>query len=489
MNAKPNPALKRSPDQTDPKTVARLAPLEAPIAQTLAAFVARTKHDDIPEAVRTRSLYHMLDAAGIAVAATRYDHAHRVLTAVRGLGGAGNVPVFGFPARLGMRDAAMVNGYLCHGLDYDDTHMAGIIHPTTSVLPAVLSAAAHVGASGKAMVTAFVLGVEAATRIASVARGGLHQVGFHPTGVVGVFGCALAAGRLLGLNEKELAMAQGIAVSMASGSMEFVEDGAWNKRLHPGWAAQAGITAAALAREGFVGATRPYDGRFGLFNSYMGTYREQADLALATSGLGKIWELLQVAIKPYPACHLTHACIDAALVLKEQGVAPERIKSIEALVPEATFKVICVPEANKFKPNNSYDAQFSLQWLTACAFIRGKLGLAELEPDEINDPEILALARKVKFGAYPNSPFPKAYSGEVIVTLDDGRKVSHREHINRGAADRPLSNAEIVAKFRDNVALAFNVEVVDRMQAAMLGLEAASHAAEALEAFSPAAAL
>ncbi len=486
MNAKPNPALKRSADKADPKKVVGLA--TSSIAETLAAFVARARNEDIPAEVRTRALHHMLDAAGIAVAATRYDHAHRVLTAVRGLGGAGSVPVFGFPARLGMRDAAMVNGYLCHGLDYDDTHMAGIIHPTASILPAVLSAAAHVGASGKAMVSAFVLGVEAAARIASVARSGFHQVGFHPTGMVGVFGCALAAGRLLGLNEKELAMAQGIALSMASGSMEFVEDGAWNKRLHPGWAAQAGITAAALAREGFFGATSPYEGRFGLYNSYMGTYREQADLTLATSGLGKTWELLQVAIKPYPACHLTHACIDAALILKQQGVAPERIKSIEALVPEGTFKVICVPEANKLKPANSYDAQFSLQWLTACAFIKGKLGLAELEPGEINDPEVLALTQKVKFGAYQDSPFPKAYSGALTVTLDDGRKISHREHINRGAADRPLSNAEIVTKFRDNVALAFNNEVVDRMQEAMLDLEAAANAAEALQAFSPAAA-
>jgi 2-methylcitrate dehydratase PrpD len=484
MNAKPNPALKRSADKADPRTVESLAS----ISETLATFVARTRHDDIPAQVRTRALHHMLDAAGIAVAATRYDHAHRVLTAVRGLGGTGDVPVFGFPARLGMRDAAMVNGYLCHGLDYDDTHVAGIIHPTASILPAVLSAAAHVGASGKAMVTAFVLGVEAAARIASVARSGFHQVGFHPTGMVGVFGCALAAGRLLGLNEKELAMAQGIALSLASGSLEFVEDGAWNKRLHPGWAAQAGITAAALAREGFVGATSPYDGRFGLYNSYMGTYREQADLRLATAGLGETWELLQVAIKPYPACHLTHACIDAALILKKQGVAAERIKSIEALVPEGTFKVICVPEANKLKPANSYDAQFSLQWLTACAFIKGKLGLAELDPNEINEPEVLALTQKVKFGAYQDSPFPKAYSGEVIVTLDDGKKVSHREHINRGAADRPLSNAEIVTKFRDNVALAFNDEVIDRMQAAMLGLEAAPHAAQALQELSPAAA-
>ena len=486
MNAKPNPVLKRSADKADARKIESLA-APSSISRTLAAFVARTRSDNIPAEVRTRAVHHMLDAAGIAVAATRYDHAHRVLTAVRGLGGAGNVPVFGFPAKLGMRDAAMINGYLCHGLDYDDTHMAGIIHPTASILPAVLSAGAHVGAAGKDLVTAFVLGVEAATRIAMVARSGFHQVGFHPTGIVGVFGCALAAGRLLGLNEKELAMAQGIAVSMASGSMEFVEDGAWNKRLHPGWAAQAGITAAALAREGFVGATNPYEGRFGLYNAYMGTHREQADLSLATSGLGSTWELLQVAIKPYPACHLTHACIDAALILRKQGITPERIAHVEALVPEGTFKVICVPEANKLKPANSYDAQFSLQWLTACAFIKGRLGLAELEPGQINDPEILALTQKVKFGAYQDSPFPKAYSGELIVTLDDGRKVAHREHINRGAADRPLSNAEIIAKFRDNAAMAFNEETVDRMQDAMLDLEAAANAAEALQVFSPAA--
>ena len=122
--------------------------------------------------------------------------------------------------------------------------------------------AAHVGASGEAMVTAFVIGIEAAARLGMVAQGGFHQVGFHPTGMIGVFGCALAAGRLMGLNEEQLAMAQGIALSLASGSLEFVEDGAWNKRLHPGWAAQAGMTAAALAREGFVGATRPYGAGF-----------------------------------------------------------------------------------------------------------------------------------------------------------------------------------------------------------------------------------
>ncbi|MGD9803624.1 MAG: MmgE/PrpD family protein [Hyphomicrobiaceae bacterium] len=483
MNAQANPSLRSSADLADAEKVAK-ATQQLPITQVLADFASDLQADDIPATVRVRALHHMLDAAGIAVAASRYDHAHRVLNAMRGLGGEGTVPVIGFPARLSARDAAILNGYLCHGLDFDDTHVAGIIHPTASVFPAVLSAAAMVGASGRDVVTAYVVGIEAAARIASVAKSGFHQVGFHPTGIVGVFASALAAGRLLGLNARALAMAQGIAVSMASGSLEFVEDGAWNKRLHPGWAAQAGITAAALAREGFVGATRPYDGRFGLFTSYMGSYADQADHSLATAGLGETWELMQTAIKPYPACHFTHACIDAALALRNQGVAPSQIRQIEVRVPAGTHKVICMPEANKLKPANSYDAQFSVQWLTAAAFVRGRLGLAELEPEEIVDPAIVALTQKVRFADYPDSPFPKAYSGEVIVTLDDGRTLSHREHINRGAAERPLANAEIVEKFRANAATACAPAKVARMEHAMLGLETAEDAAASLATFS-----
>lgn len=484
MNAQANPSLKRS---AVPAEEARgEQAIGQPITQALARFAADTPDEAIPANVRFRALHHMLDAAGIAVAAAQYDHSQRVLTAMRGLGGEGAVPVIGLPARLSPRDAAILNGYLCHGLDFDDTHIAGVIHPTSSVFPAVLSTGALVGASGRDLVTAFVIGVEAAARIASVAKSGFHQVGFHPTGIVGVFASALAAGRLMGLNARGLAMAQGIAVSMASGSLEFVEDGAWNKRLHPGWAAQAGITAAALAQQGFVGATRPYDGRFGLFRSYMGAYAEQADHSLATAGLGSKWELMETAIKPYPACHFTHACIDAALALREKGVTPDLVREIEVRVPAGTHKVICVPEANKLRPANSYDAQFSVQWLTAAALITGRLGLAELEPDRIADPEILALTQKVRFADYPDSPFPMAYSGEVIVKLTDGRTLSHREHINRGAAERPLSNGEIVEKFRANASTATDVATVARMERAMLGLETASHAAQALAVFSPA---
>ena len=461
-------------------------PVPPQIAAELAAFVCNTVHEAIPKTMRKRALHHMLDAAGIAVASTRYDFAHRMLTATRGLSGEGAVPVFGMPAALPPRDAAMVNGFLCHGLDFDDTHMGGVIHPTASLLPTVVSTGALVGASGRAMVTAYMLGVEVATRIGEVAQGGLHLVGFHPTGVVGAFGCAMAAGRLMGLTQKQLVDAQGIVLSMASGSFQFLENGAWNKRLHPGWAAQAGMTAAALAREGFVGAERPYDGRYGLFNSYMASEIEKADYSYATQALGEEWELERVAIKPYPACHLTHACIDAALELVRQGVDYRRIAKIDALVPENAFGVVCVPEATKFVPATSYDAQFSLQFLVATAFVKERMGLAELENDVLSDPDILALAAKVQYGAYENSPYPKAYSGELIVTLDDGSTLSHREHINRGAADRPLSNAEILEKCRANLAMAFDAEAVENIVAAVLGLETADRGADAFAGFSPA---
>ncbi|WP_119166717.1 MmgE/PrpD family protein [Algihabitans albus] len=453
------------------------APPEAvPIQKTLAAFVAVTESHQIPEGVRQRAVHHMLDAAGIALAASREDFALRVLTALRALGGTGDVPAIGLPARLPLRDAATLNGLLCHGLDFDDTHIAAVLHPTASIFPTVMAAAYATGASGRDAVTAYVLGVEAAARLGMVARGGFHRAGFHPTGLVGVFGCALAAGRLFGLTESQLVQAQGIALSLASGSLEFLEDGAWNKRLHPGWAANAGLTAAALAREEFVGISRPYDGRYGLYASYMGEDVSGSDLSLATAGLTSRWELMNTAIKPFPACHFTHGCIDAALELLRQGLDPDRIEAIEALVPAEVVEVVCEPEVNKKRPANSYDAQFSVPFLVAAAFRRGRFTLAELAADVLADPQILALAERVSYRVDPSSPFPRSYSGELVVTLSGGEVRSHREEVNRGAAERPLSNPEIVEKYRANAGLVVDARAVARCETALLDLDQAPEA-------------
>ncbi len=221
------------------------------IAETLAGFMAGLTLDDIPAQIVERAKYLMLDAVGIAFASRRFEFAERSLAAMAALGGAGDAAVIGFAERLPFRDAALVNGVLVHGLDFDDTHLGGVVHPSASLLPTMLAVAAREHASGAQALAAYIGGVEAVARLGAVAKGGFHQVGFHPTGLVGAFGCALAAGRLMRLDAAQLATAQGIALSTAAGSLEFLEDGAWNKRLHPGWAAVAGITAAALAQAGF----------------------------------------------------------------------------------------------------------------------------------------------------------------------------------------------------------------------------------------------
>lgn len=453
-----------------------------PITTALAEFATGLKHAEIHEDVRNRARHCMLDAAGIALASTRYPFAHPVMAGLQALGAHGDVPVFGMAQRMSPRDAATMNGFLCHGLDFDDTHIAGIVHATASVLPACLSAAVMAGSTGREMVTAYVIGIEAATRIGMCARGAFHQQGFHPTGIVGIFGCVLAAGRLMGLSVRQLENAQGLAVSMAGGSMEFLEDGASNKRFHPGWAASAALTACSLAREGFKGASAPYDGRFGLFNIYGGRFADWFDLSGITAGLGTRWEVMNVAIKPYPTCHFTHAVIDCALALRDQAPMA-RIARIDAYVPQEVHGTICEPEANKRRPQNDYDAKFSTHFLVATALKHGRLGLAELEEEYLRDPEVATLMDLTHCHAYGDGPFPVAYSGRLKITLDNGMVLEADEPVNRAAADRPLENTEIVAKFRQNAALWAGPDRVAVMEAAMLGLDEASSAVSALASY------
>jgi 2-methylcitrate dehydratase PrpD len=445
------------------------------IAEQLARFVGTLAAETIPAAVAARAKYLILDAVGIALASTTYDFAHRAMTAIAGLAGSGDSAVIGMPGRLPMRDAALVNGILVHGLDFDDTHSGGIIHATASLLPTVLAVGARQRSSGRDVLAAYIVGVEAAARLGAVAKGAFHQVGFHPTGLIGAFACALTAGRLMGLSEQQLVMAQGLALSAASGSLEFLHDGAWNKRFHPGWAAVAAITTAALAQQGFVGARRAYEGRFGLYASHLQRDFDPANLALATAGLGETFELLQVAVKPYPACHFVHACADAAVhLVREQGLHADEVEHVRALVPAEVVKTVCEPVANKRRPANSYDAQFSIPYIVAAALRRGRFTLDELEDDALGDRAILALADRVDYEIDPAASFPRHYSGEVIVTTRGGRTLGHREQVNRGNGERPLSDAAIVEKFHHNAARAVSCDRARRIEGLVLSLDTMS---------------
>ena len=231
-----------------------------------------------------------------------------------------------------------------------------------SALPCAMGVAEAIDASGRDLLAAYILGVETVVRVCGAAKGGFHHFGFHPTGVTAHFSCALQAGWLYGLNPRQLTMAQGLVGSTAAASQEFLEEGAWNKRLHPGWAGVAGITAAHMARNGYVGPTKTYEGRFGLYQSHLQTLKDDVDYHDVTAELGTRWETSVVAIKPFPICHLIHACADAALVLREKHkLKPEDIVSVQALIPEPTIHIIAQPEANKIKPVSDYDGKFSVQ--------------------------------------------------------------------------------------------------------------------------------
>ena len=441
------------------------------LSSQLADFAVSFNLQAVPQEVRTRAKHLILDALGIAIACTQWDFARITLAGLRELAGSGgDVPVIGCGQSLPLRDAVAMNALLVHGLDYDDTHPAGVIHSTASILPAALGLATRLDGSGQDLLAAYILGMEVNTRLGAAAKGGFHQVGFHPTGLIGVFGCTLVAARLLGLDAERAVQAQGIALSLASGSLEFLNDGAWTKRLHPGWAGAAGITAATLAKNGFIGPRAAYEGRFGLYNSHLGALAQQCDLSLVANGLGTVWETNDVAIKPVPACHFTHACSDAASLLhRDWNDAP--VRRIVARVPAGVMKTVCEPIGNKRRPANAYEAQFSIPYSVATGLRFGRFTLDALEPAAFTDPKTLALAALVECEADPNADFPRYYGGEVIVELADGRVLKHSEPINRGAASRPISNADIVVKFHDNAARAVSRERADRILDAVLSLE------------------
>lgn len=445
-----------------------------PISRSLATFARGLSFADLPAPVVGRAKLHILDGLGIALAASRYDYSHKTLSALRGLAGEGEFPVIGMAAKLPYRDSAVMNGFLIHSLDYDDTHVAGVLHATASAVPVILASGQRYGASGRDALVAYVAAMEADARVGMAAKGGFHKKGFHPTGLVGAFGAAIAAGRMAGLTADQITHAQGIVYSMASGNLEFLEEGAWTKRLHPGWAASSGITAAALAQQGFAGPGTPYEGRFGLYAT-CADENAAIDLGLATHDLGTDWEMLRVGIKPYPACHLTHACADAALnIVTEHKLSPSDIASVTARVAVDCMPVVCEPLSEKRRPQSGYEAQFSLPYVVASAILRGGLTLDDLEPAAFTDPAVLDICDKVSCEMMAGSSYPTYFSGEVDIVTNDGRTLTYREQVNRGADERPLSADEIVTKYRDNASLALSADRVDQALDAIMDLDGAS---------------
>ena len=452
-------------------TQAALAPLSA--ARQIARLAAGLRPDAIPEAVRTRAKLHILDALGLGLASTAQDYGQVTVAAIAAMGEGSACSVIGRSERLGPRDAALANGVLIHGLDFDDTHLASIIHPTCTALPAALALGESLDVSGESLLAAFIAGAETGIRIGLAVDGGFHHVGYHASGVVSHFASAVTAGMLLDLDEDALTAAQGIAASTASGVQVFLEEGAWTKRMHPGWGAVAGITAAHLARARFKGPSRPYEGKFGLFATHLHGGVEEAKLPALTDGLGKVWHFGETALKPYPVCHFIHGCADAAIDLHGE-IAGAPIASVRAFLAQPTLHIIAEPAEAKENATTEYEAKFSAQFVVAHCLLKGRFGLPDLLPESLADEGVRALARRVKCQADPDTAFPAYFSGGVEVTLGDGRVLSRHVRVNSGAGERAMSAQAVAAKFMSSASLAIPEDRAARIRDAVLRLEETS---------------
>jgi len=471
------PAPARPPAREGSPSLNAIDPRSAILpTRRIAEFAAGLRAENIPEAVRERARIHVLDAIGVGLAANAYPFADRAMAGIQALGGPGEGPgggtVIGRRERLPLRDAALANGFLIHGLDFDDTHLTSIVHASAACLPVALSLGEAVDASGAEVMAAYVAGMEVAIRIGLAVKGGFHHAGFHATGVVSHFSSAVAAGRLLRLTPDQIVSAQGIAASTASGVQVFLEDGAWTKRFHPGWGAVAGITAARLAGHGFAGPQRPYEGGFGLFHSHLQAHRDEADVAALHEGLGERWELPETAIKPYPVCHFIHGAADAAIALHAEIPDAAAVERVRILIPGKTLPIVAEPAADKLRPANEYAAKFSAPFVVAACLRLGRFGLAELRPEALADEATLALAARCRCEADPDSAFPALFSGGVEVVLTDGRRLFRHERVNSGAGERRLDVAGASAKFMGAAGMVLDEAAASRARDAALSFDA-----------------
>jgi 2-methylcitrate dehydratase PrpD len=386
----------------------------------------------------------LIDVAGLCVAARNTDY---VRAALDGWEASGGCTAIGHARALDSAGAAFVNGTAAHGEDFDDTFEGGPIHAGAVILPAVLALAERQRLSGKDALRGIAVGLELACRASLVAPKMIHKAGFHPTAVLGAMGAAAAAAVALNLSKTELVNALGIAGSMAAGIIEYLAEGTWTKRMHPGWAAQSGIRAADLARSGFIGPRTVFEGEHGLYHGFARTTNGQWDKLL--DGFGKRWVTSTIAFKLYPCGTMTHPYIDCARRLGKK-VDFRNIDEIVCEVAEGTVHRLWEPLAAKQRVPNAYAGKFSTPYCIASGFVLGNAGLDAFTEERVRDPRLVALAGKVRYQVDPDNPYPNEYTGHVRVSMKDGSVVEERQAHLRGGAHEPLSRADVEDKFRHN---------------------------------------
>lgn len=447
------------------------------ITSQLAEFTASLKPADLPAPLVARTKLLLLDCVGnIIRARLEAESTPALLRAVEALGlGTGSARVFGDPKSYSPAGAVLVNATLAHSLDFDDTHAAAIVHAAAPVIPAALGAAEMVNASGAELLAAIVAGYEVALRLALALPAGAHyERGFHPSATCGVFGAAAAASRIFGLDAGQTANAFGIALSQSAGSLQFLANGAWTKRFQVGWAGMSGFVAATLAREGFIGAAEPLEGRHGFLRIYAPAPTPER----VVQDLGIVWETMNMGVKPYPSCRWAHAGVDAALALRaEHNLKPQDIESVTLGISRAGMLLVGAPADKKANPQNIVDAQFSGPFVIANALLYGEMGWDSYR--HLGNPEVTSLMQRIRCDNDPEieAEFPANMSGKITLQAG-GQTFTKTVIIPKGDPDNFPDNAALQEKFTSLAAKAIGPAATAQLAKAILDCDRLNAAAD-----------
>jgi 2-methylcitrate dehydratase PrpD len=440
-----------------------------PYSQSIGRFARELKLDDVPAEVIDKAKLVFLDTLGIALASSTMDFGTMVTNVARRLGGPNHSLLIGARERVAAANAVIANGTLAHGLDYDDTLEEAIVHTGSCAWMTALAVGEDVGADGQAVLEAAIAGTEVLCKVGLVAPGKFHARGFHPTAICSTFGAAAAAGKLYGLDLDQWVDAFGLCGSQSSGIIEYLADGTWTKRMHPGWSAHGGVIATMLAKEGFRGPAKVFEGTHGFFSGFGGKNEYRFEKLLE---LGKDWEIPRLTFKSYPCGSISHPYMDCALRIKQTySLDPAEIAEIVCRTAEGPVHRLWEPLADKQKPVSSYGAKFSLPYSIAVMIVRGRAGLDEFTEEAIRDSAVLDLAKKVRYVLDPTIDYPRHFSGHVKVFMRDGTVLEENQPHPRGGFEDPLPPAEIEEKFRANAKLALPVESVEATLDAVKRLE------------------
>lgn len=418
------------------------------ITKMLAKFCATLNFEQLPSEVIDRAKYFALDFLGVIAGGSQVESSKVMYQFIKEISSVnkGGV-VIGTKMKVPYQYAALSNGTAAHALEFDDVNNEASLHPGVVIFPAAIATCEMASKGGREFIEGVVLGYEVMIRLGKVlGPKELYGKGFHPTGICGTFGATTTVAKILGLNEQQITNAFGIAGSQVAGSMEFLAQGTWSKRMHPGWAAHNGIIACLLAKNGFTGPTSIIEGRFGFLHAYS----DNADPKKVLAGIGSNFEISKTSIKPHACCRYMQPSIDAILkIIKESKIKPDDVEKITLGILQAGYSIIASPPDQKRNPKTVYEAQFSMPYGAAVAILFGKATLDEFTQDKLNSSEIKALMEKVYCVKNPelDKVYPKHWPATAEIKTKDGKVFSTRLEYPKGDPENPLTWDELIEKF------------------------------------------